>query len=72
MQPEESTYLLICLFAHCHVSVQAAMLAGRTSTADQLVFAPETGSVIRPDNIVPRYMQPALEKAGPPENPTKF
>jgi len=42
----------------------AAMLAGKSSVADDLVFPSQAGTVIKPDNIVPRYMEPALEKAG--------
>jgi integrase len=54
-----------------------AMMAGKTGIADDLVFPcsswDEEGSVwlhgrgtepLKPDNIVPRYMEPALEKAG--------
>jgi integrase len=41
-----------------------AMMAGKTSIADDLVFPSRAGTVIKPDNIVPRYMEPALEKAG--------
>ena len=41
-----------------------AFSAGRTSIADDLVFPSPNGNVIKPDNIVPRYMEPALEKAG--------
>jgi len=42
----------------------SAMLAGKASIADDLVFPSQAGTVIKPDNIVPRYMEPALEKAG--------
>ena len=42
----------------------AAMLVGKASIADDLVFPSQAGTVIKPDNIVPRYMEPALEKAG--------
>jgi integrase len=41
-----------------------AFMAGRTSITDDLVFPSQAGTVIKPDNIVPRYMEPALEKAG--------
>ena len=41
----------------------SAMLAG-SGIADDLVFPSQAGTVIKPDNIVPRYMEPALEKAG--------
>ena len=41
-----------------------AMMAGRASIADALVFPSKTGTAIKPDNIAVRYMQPALEKAG--------
>src|SRR5215469_5767001 len=42
----------------------AAMMTDKTSVADELVFPSHAGTVIKPDNIVPRYMEPALEKAG--------
>jgi integrase len=42
----------------------SAMMCGRDSIADDLVFPSRAGTVIKPDNIVPRYMEPALEKAG--------
>jgi integrase len=42
----------------------AAMMAGKSSIADDLVFPSQVGTVIKPDNIVPRYMEPALERAG--------
>jgi integrase len=42
----------------------SAMMAGKTSMADELVFPSHAGTVIKPDNIVPRYMEPALVKAG--------
>ena len=42
----------------------AAMMAGKNSIANDLVFPSQAGTVIKPDNIVPRYMKPALEKAG--------
>jgi integrase len=41
-----------------------AMMAGKTSIADDLVFPSHAGTVMKPDNIVPRYMEPALEQAG--------
>jgi len=36
----------------------------RASIADDLVFPSHAGTVIKADNIFPRYMQPALKKAG--------
>ncbi len=42
----------------------AAMMAGKNSIANDLVFPSRAGTVIKPDNIVPRYMEPALEQAG--------
>jgi len=42
----------------------AAMMAGKMSIADDLVFPSQAGTVLKPDNIAPRYMEPALEKAG--------
>jgi integrase len=44
----------------------AAMMNGKTSIADELVFPSRVGTVLKPDNIAPRYMEPALEKAGLP------
>ncbi|HYL14835.1 MAG TPA: site-specific integrase [Terriglobales bacterium] len=44
--------------------MQEAVMAGRTSIADGLVFPSRVGTVIKPDNIARRYMEPALEKAG--------
>ena len=41
-----------------------AMMAGNPTIADCLVFPSGVGTVIKPDNIVPRYMEPALEQAG--------
>jgi integrase len=41
-----------------------AFMADRGSVADDLVFPSRVGSVIKPDNIMPRYMEPALERAG--------
>jgi hypothetical protein len=32
----------------------AAMLTGKASISDDLVFPSQTGTVIKPDNIVPR------------------
>jgi integrase len=42
----------------------AAMMEGKTSIADDLVFPSRAGTVVKPDNIVPRYMEPALETGG--------
>ena len=41
-----------------------AFTAGRTSIADDFVFRSRAGTVIKPDNIARRYMEPALAKAG--------
>jgi integrase len=41
-----------------------AFQLGKTSIADELVFPSEAGKPICPDNIGPRYMEPALERAG--------
>jgi integrase len=43
---------------------QERRLAGKTSIADDLVLPSRVGTVIKPDNILPRYMAPSLEKAG--------
>ena len=42
----------------------AVMMAGKTGIADDLVFPSQVGTIIKADHIVPRYMEPALEKAG--------
>ena len=42
----------------------SAMMAGKTSIADELVFPSHAGTVIKPHNIVPWYMELALVKAG--------
>jgi hypothetical protein len=42
-----------------------AYLRGKTSISDELVFPSQARTPIKPDNIAVRYMQPALEKAGP-------
>jgi integrase len=47
-----------------HGRLLKAMMADKTSIADELVFPSHAGTVIKPDNIPPRYMEPALEKAG--------
>ena len=39
-------------------------LEGNTSITDDLVFPSGAGTPLKPDNIAPRYMEPALEKAG--------
>jgi integrase len=44
--------------------VLEAFVAGRESIAGDLVFPSHAQTVIKPDNIFPRYMEPALEKAG--------
>ena len=41
-----------------------AMMQGKASIADDLVFPSEAGTPLKPDNIAVRYMQPALEQAG--------
>jgi integrase len=42
----------------------AAFQNGKTSIADDLAFPSEAGTPLFPDNIAPRYMEPALQKAG--------
>jgi integrase len=42
----------------------SAMMHGGRSVVNDLVFPSQAGTFIKPDNIVPRYMQPALERAG--------
>ena len=41
-----------------------ASAAGRANIADDFVFTSQAGTVIKPDNIARRYMNPALAKAG--------
>jgi integrase len=41
-----------------------AVMADEANIADDLVFPSHAGTVIKPDNIFPRYMQPALKRAG--------
>ena len=42
----------------------AGMMSGKTSIADELVFPSHVGTVLKLDNFAPRYMEPALQKAG--------
>jgi hypothetical protein len=44
--------------------VLEADMADPSSIADDLEFRSHAGTVIKPDNTFPRYMQPALKKAG--------
>jgi hypothetical protein len=41
-----------------------ALMNGKTSVSDELGFSSRVGTVLKPDNIAPRYMLLALEKAG--------
>ena len=50
--------------AHKENALLRAFQLGKTSIADDLVFPSEAGTPICPDNIGPRYMEPALEQAG--------
>jgi len=52
------------LMAHKESALLRAFQLGKTSIAGELVFPSEVGTPICPDNIGPRYMQPALEQAG--------
>jgi len=52
------------LMAHKESALLRAFQLGKTSIADDLIFPSEAGTPICPDNIGPRYMEPALEKAG--------
>jgi hypothetical protein len=52
------------LMAHKENALLRAFQLGKTSIADELVFPSEAGTPICPDNIGPRYMEPALEQAG--------
>jgi len=37
------------------------MMAAKTSIADDLVFPSQAGTVLKPDNIAPRYMEPSRD-----------
>jgi integrase len=50
--------------AHKESALLRAFQFGKTSIADELVFPSEAATPICPDNIGPRYMEPALEQAG--------
>ena len=52
------------LMAHKENALLRGFQLGKTSIADELVFPSEAGTPICPDNIGPRYMEPALEQAG--------
>jgi len=41
-----------------------SIMMGKTSIADELVFPSKAGTVLKPDNIAPRYLEPCLMKAG--------
>jgi len=59
-----SKHLRAVLMAHKEGALLRAFQFGKTSIADELVFPSEAGTPICPDNIGPRYMEPALEQAG--------
>jgi integrase len=59
-----SKHLRAVLMAHKESALLRAFQFGKTSIADELVFPSEAGTPICPDNIGPRYMEPALEQAG--------
>ncbi len=59
-----SKQLRAVLLAHKESALLRAFQLGKTSIADDLVFPSEAGTTICPDNIGPRYMEPALEQAG--------
>jgi len=52
------------LMAHKEAALLQAFQLGKASVADELVFPSDAGTPICPDNIGPRYMEPALEQAG--------
>ena len=52
------------LKAHKEGALLRAFQLGKTSITDELVFPSDVGTPISPDNIGPRYMEPALEQAG--------
>jgi integrase len=59
-----SKQLRAVLTTHKGSVLLRAFQLGKTSIADDLVFPSETLTPICPDNIGPRYMEPALEQAG--------
>jgi hypothetical protein len=59
-----SKQLRAVLLAHKESALLRAFQLGKTGIADDLVFPSEAGTTICPDNIGPRYMEPALEQAG--------
>jgi integrase len=59
-----SKQLRTVLMARKEDALLRAFQLGKTSVVDELVFPSEAGTPICPDNIGPRYMGPALEKAG--------
>jgi integrase len=59
-----SKQLRAVLTAHKESALLRAFQLGKTSIADDLIFPSEAGTPICPDNIGPRYMEPALEQAG--------
>jgi integrase len=59
-----SKQLRAVLTTHKESALLRAFQLGKTSIADDLVFPSEAGTPICPDNIGPRYMEPALEQAG--------
>jgi integrase len=59
-----SRQLRACLLELRDTRLLTAMMAGKTGITDDLVFPSQAGTVISPDNIVVRYMEPALERAG--------
>src|SRR5262249_46227535 len=52
------------LLEHRQDALLRAFQLGSSSIADDLLFPSEAGTPISPDNISPRWMQPALEHAG--------
>jgi integrase-like protein len=59
-----SKQLRAVLMVHKESALLRAFQLGKTSVADELVFPSEAGTPICPDNIGPRYIEPALEKVG--------
>jgi integrase len=59
-----SKHLRPVLMAHKESALLRAFQLGKMSITDELGFPSEAGTPICPDNIGPRYMEPALEQAG--------
>lgn len=62
-----SPVLRTALMAHRERALLSAMMQGRTSIADDLVFPGEDGAPLQAESIGVQYMEPALTHAGLPK-----